>query len=247
MKAWLIVAMVSSSVLGYAQQSYFNTPSSEQTKKGDFFVQEQLNLSKFSYVSNLTCVWGLPRDFEIGFNLFGITYDPTRKNFAQQHDPALGALFPSLLLNGQKFKHWNEHWLTTLAFQAGFDIDKTIAWHGQMWYVFSNTQFKNEHLTLTGGLFLGNQQLFGKGYLWDIDPSGVPIGFQFGFEYKTPIKNLSIIADRISGTNQMGVSVIGLGYRIQKNWIYSIGYQHPNSGSGNPTGVVMEFTRSLEK
>ena len=92
MKAWLIVAMVSSSVLGHAQQSYFNTPSSDQTKKGDFFVQEQLNLSKYSYVSNLTCVWGLPRDFEIGFNLFGITYDPTRKKFEQQHDPSLLSL-----------------------------------------------------------------------------------------------------------------------------------------------------------
>jgi hypothetical protein len=228
-----------------AQQSFFNTPSSEQTAPGVFFVQEQLNFSTTSYVSNLTCVWGFKHNFELGVNLYGITYDPKSKKLEQQHDPTIGALFPSALFNGQGFKHWNDRWLTTLGFQAGFDLDKTIAWHGQMWYVFSNTQYKTEKLTLAGGFFLGNQQLFGKGYLWNIDPTGLPVGFQVGFEYKTPIKNLSIICDRISGTDQLGVAVIGVGYRVAKNWIYSIGYQHPNHGSANPNGMVMEFTRSI--
>lgn len=245
MKVWLIGVVVFTTRVCAAQQSFFNTPSSEQTGNKEFFAQEQLNFTSSGYVSNLTCVWGIPRDFELGFNLFGITYNPIEKKFDQQHDPSVGALFPSLLINGQKFKHWNNHWLSTLAFQAGFDIDKTVAWHGQMWYVFSNTQFRNEHITIAGGLFLGNQQLFGKGYLWNIDPTGVPVGIQFGFEYHTPIKNLSIICDRISGTDQLGVAVFGVGYRVLDHWIYSVGYQHPNSGSTNPRGIVMEFTRSI--
>jgi hypothetical protein len=230
----------------FAQQSYFNTPSSEQTSSGRFFIQEQINLSASAYASNLTCVWGLKRNFEIGANLYGITWDPSLKKIVQQHDPNAGALFPSLLVNTQKFFHWNNHWVTTLGGQAGLDLDKTVAWHGQMWYLFSNTRFKNETLTATGGLFLGNHQLFGKGYLLDFGPDGIPMGFQFGFEYKSPIKNFSVIFDRISGTNQMGVSVLGFGYRVQKNYILSMGYQHPNVGSSNSRGIVLEFTRCIE-
>jgi hypothetical protein len=229
-----------------AQQSYFNTPSSEQTSIGKFFIQEQLNFSSSAYTSNLTCVWGLKRNFEIGANLYGITWNPLAKKIIQQHDPNAGALFPSLLLNSQKFFHWNKRWVTTLGGQAGLDLDKTVAWHGQMWYLFSNTRFKNETLTATGGLFLGNHQLFGKGYLLDFGTDGIPVGFQFGFEYKSPIKNLSLIFDRISGTDQLGVSVLGLGYRIQNNYILSLGYQHPNVGSSNSRGIVIEFTRSID-
>lgn len=229
-----------------AQQSYFNTPSSEQTSKGNFFIQEQLNFNSSAYTSNLTCVWGLKKNFEIGANLYGITWDPTAKKIVQQHDPNAGALFPSLLINGQKFFHWNKKWVTTLGGQAGLDLDKTVAWHGQMWYLFSNTRFKNEKLTATGGLFLGNHQLFGKGYLLDFGPEGIPLGFQFGFEYKSPVKNFSLIFDRISGTNQMGVSVLGFAYRIQNNYIFSLGFQHPNLGSYNSQGVVFEFTRSID-
>ena len=60
---------------GWSQQNLFNVPSGTITRKGEVFLQEQLNLGRFGE-SNTTIDYGLGNNWEVGLNIFKVNLYP---------------------------------------------------------------------------------------------------------------------------------------------------------------------------
>ena len=62
------------------QQNFINVPSSEVTKKGQVFFQQQFNFNELVQ-ANSTFDYGLGKGFEAGFNVLGLNYNERRQSF----------------------------------------------------------------------------------------------------------------------------------------------------------------------
>ena len=85
----------------FGQQNFFNVPSSNITEKNKIFFQQQINLYETNIASNSTLCYGLGRDYEIGLNILGVTYDKDKKYFisnSKYEQP----IYPSIGVNAQK-------------------------------------------------------------------------------------------------------------------------------------------------
>ena len=63
------------SITTYAQQNYFNVPSSDITEKNKVFFQHQINISTDVIQNNTTFDFGLGNNYEIGINIIGLNFE----------------------------------------------------------------------------------------------------------------------------------------------------------------------------
>jgi hypothetical protein len=70
-----VLTLLLISFAGYSQQNFFNVPSSDITKAKHVFFQQQLNFICSGFQSSTTFCYGLGKNYEIGFNVIGVTVD----------------------------------------------------------------------------------------------------------------------------------------------------------------------------
>jgi len=219
---------------GLSQQNLFNVPSGTITRKGEIFLQEQLNLGRFGE-SNTTIDYGLGNNWEVGLNIFKVNLYPgnIRPLPGESNED-------SLLANIQKGFRPFETLVFEIGSQQGISANNgqqkvdylNLTWGVSRWTPES-TPFKG---TLITGVYYGNTNYLG---------AGNEFGWMAGIEYPLWREDLSFVADFISGTNGASVAVIGGQWTFSKEngWQVSLGAQLPSPGSDNGYGAVFELTK----
>lgn len=223
-----------------AQQNFFNVPSSDITPKNKVFFQQQVNLSKEALQSSTTLSYGLGREWEIGVNALGITYDEAKHDLLFNNDNTPYA--PLFAANFQKKFHLDNH----LSISAGTQIGCNEKGKGAA-YIYANSVYNIEktHTKLVGGLYTSSNGFFGSETRNWMDKSFVRYaGIQAGMEQHIWKEKLLFQADFISGKHDLGELVLGGAYAVAKSWIVSAGYQIPTFHSHSVKAVVLELTYS---
>lgn len=184
--------------------------------------------------SNTTIDYGLGGGWEVGLNVFNAS-------FYGDFGPGgpTGANNESVLMNLQRVFEVDDDLHIETGIQAGGSvIDK------QRNEQFSHFEWVTGRYSLdeglpgeyTIGIYNGS-----PAYLGSRDSAG----FMLGAEIPVVKDRLSFVADYISGQSDLSVAVVGFQYTIdpKNGWVISAGAQIPSPHSGNPYGVVIEFTK----
>lgn len=224
LKFLTIISVISPIKICFAQQSLFNVPSSDITKTGKFFFQEQINLGKMSGISNTTIDYGLENELEIGFNIFNVDLYPTNemKN-------------PYVLANFQKGFTINEHYKIGVGTQTGITPPIHNEEIGIPSFSFFNNQLDlGEYGHYNLGAYHANHAYAGE---------GDSFGMMAGIEYPLLEKQFHLMGDILTGNNDLSVAVLGFVIFLPQNWQLSFGAQLPAPTSDNDYGAVIEFTK----
>jgi len=246
LKVILLVFTVAGTHLIQAQQSYFNVPSSDRTKEGEFFFQQQLNYAEKEITSNSTFDWGITKHFEVGLNVLQVNY--LNGAVLRRSDNEITPdemVYPLITANCQYFFPISEHHQFSVAAVSGFSFLNKLSLKENAVLVFSNYQYHKHGLKITAGIYAGNNHMMSTGTRFPFSTINSPLGFQIGSEIPIIHEKLSIITDYVSGTHAMGMSTLGIAVAVPHHWVISLGGFFPNINSVNPKGIVMEFTRSL--
>ncbi|TAH26835.1 MAG: hypothetical protein EAZ07_02870 [Cytophagales bacterium] len=231
----IIVIFFFISFSSLAQQNFFNVPSSDITKKYLFFFQQQINFYATSIVSNSTLCYGLGRNYEIGFNILGITYNKGTKSFLSNSFNEL-PIFPSMGVNAQKKVLESKQYSLALGGQLLFPAQI----RQPEWYSFINNKLEFDDIRLVVGLYSGNSNYFGAEtkFLNNMKL----IGFQLGIEYQLIKDKVFIQSDFISGKTPLSNLIFGAVYKFNIKYLFSLGYQFSNSRTSSSDGFVFEIT-----
>lgn len=233
----------------YSQQSYFNVPSTDRTPKGTFFFQEQLSIDADEVISNTTFDWGITHNWEAGFNIAQINFDPNF-NFRRAPESTLSQdqIFPLITLNSQYFYQINPHNQLAIAGVWGYSPVHHFKINNQAGFFFLNEKYcPNPDFKLTVGVNTGNIHYSGLGTWMDGTPKNFAFGYQIGAEINLYKEKLFFVGDHISGRNSLGYSTAGFALKIPNHWILSFGALIANPNSGNANGLVLEFTRAIHE
>lgn len=227
--------------ISFAQQNFFNVPSSDITPKAKLFYQQQVNFSSKNLVSNTTLNMGLGHNYEIGLNINGILFE--QYNHFSISD-SLTPYTPFLCLNGQKRLDLHKH----LSLAIGNQLGITPQNHHLADYTFINTVYTNEKygLKIVPGLYYISDGFVGaetrNGIAKDTHSLASKIGLQAGVEKDIWKDRLFVQGDFISGQHALGEAVVGAAYFISKRWVISGGYQIPTFKSRSERSIVFEMT-----
>jgi hypothetical protein len=225
-----------------AQQNLFNVPSSDITAKGKLFFQQQTNfLTDGTIALNTTFSYGLGKDFEVGVNALGVLLDPHASSLLKVNaDASAPPVYPFLTVNLQKAFILSRAFKLGIGTQAGFSPGMHF---GSFTYLNLVTAIPKAQLKIITGVNHGSETILGPG---DLNPyfssTYDPVGFQFGLEKEIVHSNVLLLAEHISGTHSLGVSVLGMGYHISDHWVLSAGWQFSSAGNPTPNSFVLEFT-----
>lgn len=215
----LFLALVSP-LSARAQQSLFNVPSSEQTRQGEHFAQEQLNLlPHHDFSNNLTYDYGLAENVEVGFNVLGWDDFPESE----------GGNSADYMANAQYFYDIEDKWSLGFGTQLGGSEEGSFAAYG---FVNLRRKIFDDDSFFVAGLFDANSAYLEEGHA----------NWHLGFEYALIPNELTVIADYINGNSSLSEGVVGFGYYASVHWIVSAGWQIPAPNSGNEHGAVLELT-----
>jgi hypothetical protein len=231
----------------FAQQNFFNVPSSDLTQKHKLFFQQQFNFSQPVYQSNTTITFGLGHNLEVGVNVLGISFDPNN-HLKQISSPNSLPYFPFGMINLQKKFPINNQWALALGSQIGVTLSKNIH-PGNYYYFNSIYSSKNLGLKCVGGLYRASHSFFGPGTRnFETDLSFAnQFGLQLGIEKSIWKDRLYFQGDYISGKHTLGETVLGGCFYLTNHWILSGGYQIPNRNSSSVKAFVFEITYIPEK
>lgn len=238
-----VILALGAALPAWSQQNLFNVPSSDITVKDKLFFQQQVNfLTDGTTALNTTFCYGLGKDFEVGGNILGVFIDPHAAGSALQtnSDGANPPVYPFFTGNLQKAFVLSPTFKVGLGAQAGFSPGMHFGFFS---YANLVTVIPKLQLKMITGINHGTETLLGPGDLNPIFSSAYdPIGFQFGFEKEIVHSNILLLAEHITGTHSLGISVVGLGYHITDHWVVSAGWQFSSAGNATPNSLVLELT-----
>lgn len=235
-KILLIVLLMSQGLfLAKAQQNIFNVPSVEVTMPKKVFLQQQFNIGQ-TIQSNTTFDYGLRGFMEVGFNVFNVSYTtPTERMFVNPGSDTVYSSAYAPLLMANSLKQWEitPHVKVGLGTQMGANIPlyKDIRYTG-FYYLSSSCSFFRDYLKTDAGVYYGDRFYLGTGYT-----PGVMLGYELSILHN----RAHLTGDWFSGTHDLGNAVIGFVLYPEKSLPISVGYQIPNSKTGNQA-LVVEFT-----
>lgn len=218
--------------LTYAQQTYFNVPSSDIVDKGKIAVQQQIDFAD-TYRSITTFDYGLGREWEVGLNLYHIEYEPNERRFIRNDSTLETPYSPLALINVQKAFDITDQLEIAIGAQTGFNLSAANSrWVG---YLYGNLEGKtaNEHYEWTVGAYTGHPR-----YLSEGSSAGFQVGFDAGIFYK----KLHLLGDWISGSHQMGQLALGFEVFLTKNLPLAVGWQRANRDGSQSLVVQLTFT-----
>jgi hypothetical protein len=226
-KRLLLTFITLNSFSAFAQQSLFNVPSIETTKKDKIFFQEQINLiaKPSTAVANTTFDYGLGNGWEMGLSFFSLDI------YALPHTRAN----PMLLVNVQQAFNVTKQWKIGIGTQSG----STLSVYEDP-AQFASFNYWNNALDLQEwgkyylGVYFANRAFVG---------SGTNVNLMAGVELPVT-KVVHIMADFINGNNDISAAVIGLIWYATPQWQFSLGSQisTPTQSASRIDGAVLEFT-----
>lgn len=220
-----------------AQQNLFNVPSGVITESGHLFFQEQLNLGREAGTSSTTIDYGLGHGWEVGCNLLGLYLYDERDAVAAGAAAARAPGSPDLMLNLQKGLHCTDWWRLGVGAQIGSNIDLAREHSRLLDFTWVTNAFDVPQRPEFGTWYVGAYHANAN-----FAADGTRSSLLLGVEIPIVENRLAFQADAILGRNDLGVWVVGGVYTFDNHWQLSLGAQFPNPGSGNPSGVVVEFT-----
>lgn len=226
-----------------AQQNLFNVPSSDITIKGKPFFQQQINVPRNGHLLlTSTFSYGLGFNAEVGLNVIGleIASQNGALGVVSNADPSRPPLYPFFTINAQKAFVLSPMFKVSIGTQAGFAPGMQ---NGSFSYLNMVTAIPQIHAKVVTGLNHGTDSFLGPG---DRNPvfstTYDPVGYQLGLEQELIREILLLQVEHISGSHNLGVSVLGLGVHLSEHWVISAGYQFSSHGNPTPNSLVFEFT-----
>lgn len=214
-----------------AQQTYFNVSESDITEKHKIIVQQQFSIQS-TYRSLTTFDYGLGNNWEIGANLYNLDYDPGQRMLVRNDTSTQMAYAPLLLLNAQKVFDLNKQFRVGIGAQGGINLGPTNR-NKFVGFAYTNLagSFAKDHYKATVGVYTGHVRYLGE---------GPRIGFQAGFDAGIFYEKLHLMGDWISGSHEVGQSVLGLEIYLFKSVPLALGWQRSNSDGSS--AVVVQLT-----
>jgi hypothetical protein len=234
--AWLIAL---SFLFGraWAQQNFFNVPSSDITKAHGVFFQQQANVLSDGVQSNTTLTYGLGSNLEVGVNFLGVALNNREKLI---FNDTVKPYSPLAALNVQKKIPCSEQVSFGIGGQFGLD---RLAKGGAYVYANSIVLLPRTGTKVVMGLYTSSDGFFGKETRNVVETETLrTVGIQSGVEQRIWRDKLTFQADFISGKHSLGQLVVGAAFSVTKNWVISSGYQIPTFNSLARNGVVLELT-----
>ncbi len=242
---YLILAIAAPITFTQAQQNLFNVPSSEITKPSDFLFQEQINFTADEWQSNTIFSYGLGKNFEVGFNVLGLRFNPSFRDsvLLTNDDIRVEPLHPALLLNAQKAFPLSQVLQLAIGTQIGTNAGAHRALINYNYLNLAIDLKKTNTRIMVGG------HTFTKAFAGDacgreLSNANNPLfpGFQLGIDQSLIKDKLKFIADFISGRHTLGEISGGLEYVIHHQWDIAFGYQLPNPNSLAQQGLIFQLT-----
>lgn len=221
--------------IGFAQQTYFNVPSSDIVDQHQIAVQQQINFSE-SIRSSTTINYGLGREWEVGMNLYNVDYQSDERRIVANDSTTEKAFSPLLMLNAQKAFDITKNLEVAIGGQGGMNVltDRRPQLVGYAYGHIAGA-FDDEHYNVSMGGYMANAR-----YLGD----GPKIGFQAGFDAGIFYQKLHLLGDWISGSHDFGQLVLGLEVYLGKHFPLAIGWQRQNKTGAQ--AVVVQLTYNPE-
>jgi hypothetical protein len=222
--------------VGFAQQNLFNIPSATITPAKGFFYQHQLNIYKLdNYASKHHFVYGLGKNWEIGFNIININIVPNRHatwfpiNTTNREEP----FSPLGMLTAQKQIDFGELWQLNIGTQVGTNLLRgSLGDRRFTSFNYSLLSYKtHKHWHFMAGAYVSDEEFMGK---------GSNVGVIAGFEIPVNSRWL-VMGDFISGNTKNSVSVLGFTYNVTPHFQVCLGGLLPNPASKEKYGIVAEI------
>ncbi len=208
----------------FAQQTIFNVPSVEVTKKDKNFLQHESQFrtkdpQQFWNATNYFAR-GIGHDTEIDITQFNLG-TPASNNVS------LGVGAKNILSLGKKNPYQPK---IILGFMAPISLQGNGVGH---WiYGAGNISIPQSGTRLTAGISSGTKQIFGESVTCFIG----------GFEQKIT-NDLSFISDWYSGDHTLGILATGFSYPLPQEFMFYGGYQIPNSKNVGKNSFLIEISK----
>jgi len=220
-----------------AQQNFFNVPSSDITPAKKIFFQQQINFIPSALQSGTTLCYGLGKNYEVGINFIGLTYEYETNFFPTS---TVAPYAPFFVLNAQKKSQISEMFSIGNGGQFGLSGDMKSGV-----YLYSNGVYKIEKsgTKIVTGLYYTSDGYFGiETRNFFENDTFRKVGLQAGIEQNLWKEKLLFQADFISGKHALGELVLGGAYFLSDHWILSAGLQIPTFQSKSTNAFVFELT-----
>lgn len=219
----------------YAQQTYFNVPSSDIVNKHKFSVQQQVSFGE-SIRSGTTVNYGLGREWEIGLNLYNLDYLPSERRFTLNDSTVQEAYGPLLLLNSQKAFDITKNLEVAIGVQGGMNLTPR-AKNKLVGYAYTNLagSVYDEHYNWSMGVYAANSRYAGEGRR---------TGYQAGFDAGIFYQKVHLLGDWISGQHSLGQLLVGVEVYVGKHFPVSVGWQRVNKDGSQ--ALVLQLTYNPE-
>ncbi len=227
----LFVGALCLAQFSFAQQTYFNVPSSDIVDRHEFAAQQQINISE-SIRSSTTINYGLGHEWEIGLNLYNLDYQPSERRISANDSTIEKAYSPLLMLNTQKAFDITSNLELAVGAQGGINIltDQRPQLVGYL-YGHVAAASNDEHYNFSAGSYLANARYLGE---------GPKVGFQAGFDAGILYQKLHVLGDWVSGTHDFGQLVLGVEVYLGKHLPLAVGWQRTNQTGSQ--AVVLQLT-----
>ncbi len=218
--------------LSKGQQNFINVPSSEVTKKGQIFFQQQFNFNELLQ-ANSTFDYGLGKGFETGFNVLGLNYNEKRQSFFNNDTNDSDPYNPLIAFNMLKQFRLTEHSHLCIGGQLGANFRKEHRTKeaGLGYINWSRSDLFGENSQLVLGTYYNSMHYGGQG-----NRVGVWAGLQVPITQK-----FYAIGETVIGNNAISYTTIAAMYFPKKYLPLTLGLQIPNT-SHNAYSIVFEIT-----
>lgn len=225
--ALIILLLVLSSKISFAQMTILNVPSADVAPKARVFVQHesQFRTKENGRFLNLTnyLTAGIGKNTELTATHFNLA-SPATKN----QTLALG-FKSSLPLALEDLKSLQPK----IIFGSAAAISLQGNGVGNWTYAATNFTIPQTRTRLTIGTSYGTKQIFNKN----------TTSLMIGFEQKIT-ENLSYVGDWYSGkTNPLGIFASALSYNFPQDLVLFVGYQIANSRKTARNGFIVEISK----
>lgn len=229
MRFLIFLAILLKGLEAFAQQTIFNVPSADITKKDQIYLQHesQFRVNEKGRFINATnyATYGVGYNTELNLTQFNLS-SPVSKNVSV----GLGFKSSYLLAVGNSASLYQPK----IIFGSMVPFSLQNNGIGNWSYVQGSFYLPQTKTRLSGGMSAGTKQIFGRRANC----------FMGGFEQKVS-ENFSLISDWYSGNHALGIFATGFSYAFPRDYIFFGGYQIPNSRKVGYNSVVIEIGKTF--
>ncbi|MBO0937290.1 hypothetical protein J2I47_12100 [Fibrella sp. HMF5335] len=229
----VVLLLLLSPILAFAQQNLFNIPSGDITPKSKVFYQHQINLYTSRFESKGHFVYGLGNGWDAGVNVVGkgVYFRP---NWQLMHNDqrAQGPLYPVVMGTLQKQLVLGEKVNLNLGTQVGTNFSSVAERRTVHQFTYGLLGYTlKPGKRLLAGTYVTNSAYVGPGN---------NLGLLLGYEWKLNDR-WYLMGDWVSGRHDQAAGVAGVMYWPAKRVQFCGGLLLANPNVPKPNGIVLEI------